>query len=142
MNSDNKEGAAFVTRMRERLRKSTGASLRGRHRAAFIAVRPLVEAALLAGYTMKATWQALREEGKVSMTYETFRTHCRRLRRSTQVSQGPDPVVGSGARTLARNETHGVPARQGATTGPTASPSNQPRTFRHNRIPRKDEIYG
>jgi hypothetical protein len=27
-------------------------------------------------FTMKATWAALREEKKISMSYQTFRMHC------------------------------------------------------------------
>ena len=36
------------------------ASHSGRHRAAFTALRPLIEGALARGYTIKATWAALR----------------------------------------------------------------------------------
>jgi hypothetical protein len=71
------EVAAFLERMGKRTSES-GASHSGMHRVAFTAVQPLVEGVLARGYTMKATWDALREEKKLSMSYETFRTHCRR----------------------------------------------------------------
>lgn len=67
---------AFLKRIGERLADSPGASNSGRHRAAFIALRPLIEGALASGFTMKATWTALREEKKISMSYQTFRVHC------------------------------------------------------------------
>src|SRR5690349_4034727 len=70
------ELAAFLECIGRRLAKSPGGSHSGRHRAAFIALRPLIEGALVHGFTMKATWAALREEKKISMSYQTFRTHC------------------------------------------------------------------
>lgn len=74
--SAERELAAFLKRIGERLADSPGGSHSGRHRAAFIALRPLVEGALASGFTMKATWAALREEKKISMSYQTFRMHC------------------------------------------------------------------
>jgi Family of unknown function (DUF5338) len=68
---------AFLGHMAERASQN-GASHSGMHRVAFTAVQPLVEGVLARGYTMKATWDALREQKKLSMSYETFRAHCRR----------------------------------------------------------------
>src|SRR4029078_11846192 len=73
-----KEVAAFLERVGNRLENSTGASRSGRHRAAFIALRPLIEGALAGGYTMKDVWSTLRDEKKLSMSYQPFRMHCRR----------------------------------------------------------------
>jgi hypothetical protein len=75
MAMEDKKVVAFLERMAKRLSES-GGSHSGRHRAAFIALRPLVEHALAQGYTMKATWAALREEKELAMSYETFRMHC------------------------------------------------------------------
>ena len=69
---------AFLERIGKRLNESPRASHSGKHRAAFTALRPVIEATLAQGYTMMATWDSLREEKKLSMSYETFRTHCRR----------------------------------------------------------------
>ena len=77
MNTKEKEVAAFLERIDERL-GDTGAWHSGKHRVAFTALRPFIDAALDRGYTMKATWETLREEKKLSMTYETFRAYCRR----------------------------------------------------------------
>jgi hypothetical protein len=74
--STEKELAAFIERIGERVNNSPEGSHRGKHRAAFIALRPLIEGALAHGFTMKTTWAALREEKKVSMSYQTFRMHC------------------------------------------------------------------
>jgi hypothetical protein len=87
--------AAFLERMGKRTSES-GASHSGMHRVAFAAVQPLVEGVLARGYTMKATWDALREEKKLSMSYETFRTHCRRagIARSGATSLPEEAVRG------------------------------------------------
>lgn len=75
MAMEDKKVVAFLERMAKRLSES-GASHSGRHRATFTALRPLIEHALAQGYTMKATWAALREEKELAMSYETFRMHC------------------------------------------------------------------
>jgi hypothetical protein len=79
MDTQEKKVAAFLERLSERLSDKVGASRSGVHRAAFTALRPFIDGSLARGYTMKTTWTALREEKKLSMTYETFRAHCRRV---------------------------------------------------------------
>jgi hypothetical protein len=79
MKTEEKELAAFVERINERLGEGAGARHRGKHRVAFTALRPFIDAALNRGHSMKATWATLHEEKKLSMTYETFRAHCRRV---------------------------------------------------------------
>lgn len=71
------EVAAFLERMSKRASES-GTSHNGKHRAAFIALRPFIDGALTHGYTIKATWAALREERRLSMSYQAYRLHCRR----------------------------------------------------------------
>lgn len=95
MKTEEKELAAFLERIDERLGDSAGAWHSGKHRAAFTALRPFIDAALDRGYTMKATWATLREEKKLSMTYETFRVYCRR--------------AGVGARFLAMSPPEAAP---------------------------------
>jgi len=66
----------------------------GRHRATFLAVRELVEAALGNGYAAKLIWQQLSNEGRIAMSYATFRGHCRAqglTRRSTSKAAGTAP---------------------------------------------------
>lgn len=78
MNKEEKEVAAFLERLNKRLSDRPGPWHSGKHRAAFTALRPIIDAALNRGCTMKATWATLREEKKLSMSYETFRAYCRR----------------------------------------------------------------
>lgn len=78
MNTQDKAVAAFLESIDKRLSDGPGASRSGKHRVAFTALRPLIDGALASGYTMKATWAALREEKRLAMSYQTFRLHCRR----------------------------------------------------------------
>ena len=95
MNTQDKEVAAFLERIGKRLSESPGASRSGKHRVAFTALRPLIDGALASGYTMKATWAALREEKRLAMSYQTFRVLCRR--------------AGIGARFLAMSSPEAAP---------------------------------
>ena len=54
------DSEAFLEYIGKRLSESPRASHSGKHRAAFTALRTLIEAALAQGYTMRATWSALR----------------------------------------------------------------------------------
>lgn len=126
---------AFLERIGKRLSESPRASHSGKHRAAFTALWPLIEATLAQGYTMMATWDALREEKELSMSYETFRTHCRRAGIGQDVRTAapamhprPEPPQPAGA----------AAARPG-TAGP---PDAMQPGFRHERVPRKKDIYG
>jgi Family of unknown function (DUF5338) len=134
--SSEKEAEAFVERLLSRLKDDPRAPLSGRYRAAFLAVQPLVEAALERGCTMKATWEGLRTEQRISMTYETFREHCRRLRgaeRVTAPQAEPAPA--------ARPRAQGPAAVSKDQTAPESSDAGRARGFQHERVPRKDEIY-
>ena len=93
---ESKEVAAFIASMERRMRDPS-APARGRHWAAFLAVQPLVEAALARRHTMKATWSELREQGKVSMTYESFRSYCRKAGLTKRRRDQPNPRA-TGAR--------------------------------------------
>lgn len=126
------ETEAFLDYIGKRLSESPQASHSGKHRAAFTALRPLIEAALAQGYTMKATWSALREKEKLSMSYETFRTHCGRA------GIGQAQVPAAQPRPEPARSVDPSPDRP-ATTGPTGVPD---RGFRHERVPRKKDIYG
>lgn len=134
--NNDREIASFVGRMAKRLKDDPGASLSGKHRAAFNAARPLVEGALASGYTVKATWMCLHEEGKLAMTYETFRAYCRQAglgRRSRRADQ-PRPSADAHRDGRAPAATH--------LTEPQVAGSDRSLGFRHERVPRKKEIYG
>src|SRR5690242_5526622 len=81
-----KELAEFIGRVAQR------SSLAGRQRASFVAVSSLIEGALAAGHSMRATWETLHASGRITMTYETFRAHCRRagMHRSSHAGQRDD----------------------------------------------------
>ena len=125
---------AFLERIGKRLSDSPRASHSGKHRAAFTALWPLIEASLAQGYTMMATWNALREENELSMSYETFRTHCRRagMMRSVQTA----------APTIHPRPEPPRPASAASTRLGTRPTDPTERGFRHERVPRKGEIYG
>jgi hypothetical protein len=82
----------FLEQLKERA-KSTGGARSGTHRAAFTAVRELVEAARADGYAAKIIWQQLSEEGRVSMNYATFLRYCRALDHARRPA--PDAAAGS-----------------------------------------------
>jgi hypothetical protein len=130
-----KELSAFLERMDKGLSDSPRASRRGRHRVAFIALRPIIEGALAHGYTMKATWAALRKEKKLSMSYQTFRTYCRRAGIGQHMQAA---ATDSLLRPEPPRQASGVTARFDI-----SAPSDAPqRGFRHERVPRKGDIYG
>jgi hypothetical protein len=129
------DSEAFLEYIGKRLSENPRASHSGKHRAAFTALRTLIEAALAQGYTMRATWSALREKKQLSMSYETFRTHCRRAgivqavqAASVAVHPRPEPPPPAGP-----------PAARPTTIGPVDATE---RGFRHERVPRKKDIYG
>jgi hypothetical protein len=121
-----KETMTFVERVARR------ASLRSSYRATFLALRQLVEDALAAGYPMKTTWETLHAEGKVTMTYETFRVHCRKA------------GLGRSAQEPARVRAQAKP-QPSATAEPTSTvqrADERAPAFQHSRVPKKDKIYG
>ena len=130
-----KEVEAFVQRIGERLNENSQAPHGGKHRAAFIALRRFIDGALANGYTMKATWAALRDEKKLSMSYQTFRMHCQRA----GIGQGVAvTAVGSGN----RSEPARAPDAGAARSGSGGAANALERGFRHERMPRKRDIYG
>lgn len=51
---------------------------------AFLAVRADVVTALEAGYSVKTVWAFLKDEGRITSSYEAFRRHVQRHIRSSQ----------------------------------------------------------
>ncbi len=49
------------------------------NRAAFLAVRDDVKAALADGWPVKTVWETLNEEGKIEFSYQAFRGYVNRL---------------------------------------------------------------
>jgi Family of unknown function (DUF5338) len=138
-----KDANSFADRLAKRVEGAANVRRRGRHRVAFIALRPHIEVSLARGHTMKVIWEGLRDEGRVSMTYETFRTQCHRARVLEGVaSPSPPPPPSVVSRAV---EPRLAPARaQPAVPRPDTDPatSTEARAFQHERTPQKDEIYG
>lgn len=126
---------AFLEYIGKRLSENPRASHSGKHRAAFTALRTLIEAALAQGYTMRATWSALREKKQLSMSYETFRTHCRRA----GILQAAHTAAPGGHPRPEPPPPAGPPAARPTIIGPANAAA---RGFRHERVPRKKDIYG
>ena len=49
---------------------------RGRNRAALMAIQDEIEEVLAAGYTWQDAYEPLIEQGRIDMSYHTFRLHC------------------------------------------------------------------
>ena len=122
------ELAAFVERVARR------ASLKDSHRAVFVGVRPLIESALAAGHSMKATWEVLHAEGKLTMTYETFRAHCRKA----ALGHAPHRPGGDRARAEGQRIVGSAPPQ----APPQERAGDGPSGFRHSRVPQREKIYG
>ena len=134
-----KDVNSFVDGLAKRVEGDANARRRGRHRVAFIALRPHIEASLARGYAMKVIWEGLRDAGRISMTYETFRTQCHRARVLEGVASPPPSVVSRAV------EPRLAPVRaQPPVPRPETEPakSTEARAFQHERVPQKDEIYG
>ena len=72
----------MAKRLSARIAERTGRktpSRHGKNRAAFLAVRDDVKEAIDDGWPVKEIWETLYEEGKLSFSYETFRTYVNRL---------------------------------------------------------------
>jgi len=70
---------------REKDRPKSRAKSRNKNRIAFLAVQEEVLEALDVGWSVKAIWNTLHEEGKIEMTYETFTVYVRRYIRDGDV---------------------------------------------------------
>lgn len=123
-----KEVTAFVERIGKRVSESPRPRRRERNRAAFIALRQFIVGALASGYTIKTIWATLRDEKKLAMSYQTFRTHCRRA----------GVVLKSDAAGPELSRSGIAPAQ----SRPAALADLAHREFRHERVPRKKDIYG
>lgn len=64
----------LIDAVRER---GQAATARGRNRAAVVAIADEIEEVLAAGYTWQDAYLPLKEEGRIDMSYHTFRLHCK-----------------------------------------------------------------
>ena len=67
----------------------------GQNRVTFLAMRGDVKQAIDDGWPVKTIWETLHEEGKVSFSYQAFRSYANRLILSSPASRAtvPTPVA-------------------------------------------------
>jgi Family of unknown function (DUF5338) len=100
----------------------------GKARAAVIALRAEIEQAVNDGWPVRSIWQTLRAEGAVQVGYHAFRRHVAELvlQQPTEHGRRPTPPPEPSHRPAA----------------PVTRTEGKPRAFHHDRMPRKDKIYG
>ncbi len=82
----------------------------------FLAIKKNVTEAIEAGYSLKTTWEYLKEDGKIQSTYETFRRHVQRFIKSKPNHQA----------TLAyKNGIHAPTAKQQTGSKPEVTPQSE-----------------
>lgn len=125
----------MAKRLSARIAERTGRktpSRGGKNRAAFLAVRDDVKEAIDDGWPVKEIWETLYEEGKVSFSYETFRTYVNRLIRAKRLETERDRVAGKDAGGGKSDQGSVRPVHKNSTAG---LPS-----FTFNPTPNKDDL--
>lgn len=133
----------FVERLRERASQSkVGAG--GRNRAAFLAVKPDVEAALADGWPVSQIWDALVAEKRIDFSYVWFAKFVRDLIRkpgaanpalssAVPVAAPPAPIAAPVEAPIANASPDATPAE------PPAEPRPRPARFHHPDSPKKED---
>lgn len=79
------------------------------NKAAFLALKPDIDAALADGWSIKLVWETLVEEGKISFSYKTFCGYVARLiaaeKKPSQENTKEDKQAKSKAKTEIRSFT-------------------------------------
>lgn len=124
---------AFMEHIRKRFNESLRAHMAAGTAAALLHARAAQSRALAHGYTMKVTCAALREETKLSMSYQTFRKLCRR--------GGSGNLCGAQRRLRIRDR--GRRHQRVLLREPMQSTlATRCTGLRHDRVPRMSDIYG
>ena len=133
----------FVERLRERASQSkVGAG--GRNRAAFLAVKPDVEAALADGWPVSQIWDALVAEKRIDFSYVWFAKFVRDLIRkpgaaipapssAAPIAPSPAPIAAPVEVPIAAPNPDATPAE------PPAEPRPRPARFHHPDSPKKED---
>ena len=112
----------MAKRLSARIAERTGRktpSRNGRNRAAFLAVRDDVKQALDDGWPVKAIWETLHEERKITFSYPAFCRYVKRLIVGRRLEIGRDVVAGKkgkreseqeGFNSVDKNSTAGLPS--------------------------------
>ena len=116
-------------RIAERTRRKMP-SRNGANRAAFLAVREDVKQALNDGWPVKAVWETLHEEGKITFSYPAFCRYVKRLVVGQRLEKGWDTAVGKKDKRAPKRE--GFNSDKKSTTG---LPS-----FNFSSTPKKEDL--
>lgn len=99
----------------------------GRH--SVLVNRDDIREAMDQGYTVKAIWEALRQQGKVSISYQQFRLHVKKLIRQPAPVTVTEPAPASGPTALPENSSGPIMNRPEA------------KTYKHDPVtPDKDNL--
>lgn len=125
----------FVERLRERASQSkVGAG--GRNRAAFLAVKPDVEAALADGWPVSQIWDALVAEKRIDFSYVWFAKFVRDLIRKPGAA---NPALSSAVSIAAPPAPIADTSPDATPAEPPAEPRPRPARFHHPDSPKKED---
>ena len=117
-------------RIAERTGRKTP-SRNGTNRAAFLALRDDVKQALDDGWPVKAIWETLHEEGKITFSYPAFCRYVKRLVVGRRLEIGRDAA--------ARKKGKREPKRAGLNAVNNNSTAGLP-SFTFNSTPKKEDL--
>ena len=106
-------------------------SRNGRNRAAFLAVRTDVKQALDDGWPVKAIWETLHEERKITFSYPAFCRYVKRLVVGRRLEIERDAAAGKKGK--------GEPERDGSNSVDKNTASGLP-GFTFNSKPKKEDL--
>ena len=106
----------------------------GQYRAELQRYRASIQRVLECGYTLKLAWESFVEVTGSSISYQSFRRHCRALgiERRRAKRQGADRGRGAGA-----PERSALPPK-----AETARFGSELPVFQHSPVPELDQVYG
>ena len=116
-------------------RRETSRSRQDTNVVAFLALKPDIQAAITAGYSLVTIWSHLHEKGKIPYRYETFLKHVRRHIKAPQPggNREVDIKEANPAEPLAPGKAEPKATLHPAKPGPAAG-------FTFNPIPNKEEL--
>ncbi|MDO8773545.1 MAG: TraK family protein [Burkholderiaceae bacterium] len=116
-------------------RRETSRSRQDKNIVAFLAVKPDIQAAISAGFSLMTIWTHLHEMGKIPYRYETFLKHVRRHIKAPQPGENRevDMKEANPAEPLAPSKAEPKATLHPAKPGPAAG-------FTFNPIPNKEEL--
>lgn len=118
-------------RLAERPRKKV--SKKAKNRAAFLAVRAEVKAALDDGWSMFEIWELLFEEKKIEFSYQSFRNYTNKLITTRQTAKKHEPT--QSGNNLSNQKT---PEQTG--NEKNGSQSYELPSFQHNPTRKKEDL--